>query len=416
MGFSTLLVPQERVALSRSTFSTFLLPPFVLFLVMGVLVQRKHTAMIRLAVLPVILLCACRAGLSLDFSCGIPNYRNLNNSLGLAMFTLAMRSTAWAFAKKPYKRIALQPNKTSNSDTLSGSTSNQSTDQVDDTPLSTAIWNTWDLSFNYRGIGWDWAEGLPVPKSSRGTGSTPKFLLVSLAKVLFHVLALDATYGAIRYFSPEIFGSIDGGTRTIFDPSLPPLTRYSRSAIVTFLSGWASYFAIELPYHLCAIKFVLLFRQAPSQWPPLFDAPWFSTSLNTFWGHKWHQLLRECLVSVGARPLGYLLGRAGWVMGAFLLSGALHYSGLKAMDQGGHPVAVFGFFIMQGIGLILEGVWKRYTGVRVGGFLGWVWTWVWIVFWASFMVDAWVNVGFIGSNVVLDDSRPMVLLARFLKR
>ncbi|KAG2124387.1 membrane bound O-acyl transferase family-domain-containing protein [Suillus clintonianus] len=405
-------VPEERVALSASTFATFFLPALVSYFAMGVLVQRNRTATTRFALLPIALLCAYRAGSSLDFSFGIPNYRFLNQGLVLAMFTVSMRSTAWAFAKNPYKRIALQPNKISNNNTSSGNTSNQLTD-VDDTPLFTAIWNAWDLSVNLRGIGWDWAEGLRIPKSSHETQSTLEFLLSTLAKLLFYMLAFDATSGATRDFSPETFGSVEGGT--IFDASLPPLTRYTRSAIVTILSGWTAYFVIDLVYQIHAIEFVLLFRQTPSQWPPLFDAPWLSTSLTSFWGHGWHQLFRQCFISVGARPLSYLLGRAGGVMGAFLVSGALHYLGLKAMGRGGYPVVVFGFFFMQAIGLILEGVWKRCTGTRVGGILGLLWTWIWVVFWGSFMIDAWGKVGLIGSKSFPDDYRPTILLAHFLK-
>jgi len=359
----------------------------------------------------VALLCAYRAGSTLDFSFGIPNYRFLNQGLVLNMVTLSMRSTAWAFAKKPYKRIT-SPDNTSNRDTLSSNTDNQSID-VDDTPLSTAIWNACDLSVNLRGIGWDWPQGLQIPKSSLGTQSTLAFLLSTLAKLLFHALALDVISAAARDFSPETFGSVEGGT--IFDPSLSPLSRYTQSSIITILSGWTAYFAIQAVYQLHALEFALLFRQGPSQWPPLFDAPGLSTSLTSLWGHKWHQLFRECFISVGARPLSYLLGRTGGVMGAFLASGTLHYLGLKAMGRGGDPVVVFGFFIMQAIGIILEGVWKRCTGVRVNGCLGLLWTWLWVVFWANFMVDAWARVGLVGSKCFPDDYRPTVLLAQFLK-
>ncbi|KAG2756735.1 hypothetical protein P692DRAFT_20714656 [Suillus brevipes Sb2] len=392
------VVPQERVALSASTFATFFLPPFALYFAMGVLVQRKRTAMIRYALLPVNLLCAYRAGSSLDFSFGIPNYRNLNQGLAFITFTLAMRSTAWAFVKKPYRRIALQPNKTFNGDPMSDSANNQLTN-VDDTPLFTAIWNAWDLSFNFRGIGWDWAEDLRIPKSSCGTQSTTGFLLSTLAKLLFYAVAYDAASGAARDFSPKTFGSVEGGT--IFDASLPPLSRYTLSTIITILSGLTAYFVVELVYQIHAIEAVLLFGQTPSQWPPLFDAPLLSTSLASFWGRKWHQLFRECFISVGARPLSYLLGRTGGVMGAFLLSGALHYLGLAAMGRGGHPVVMFGFYIMQAIGIILEGMWKRCTGLRVHGFWGLLWTWFWVVFWANFMVDAWARVGLVESSLFL---------------
>ena len=325
------------------------------------------------------------------------------------MFSISMRSITWAFVKKPYKRNTL-PNKTSN---YGSSSSIQSTD-AGDIPLTTAMWNAWDLSANFRGIGWDWSQGIHIPKSSHETRSTIMFFLITLAKLLLHALAFDVTSGAARNFSPETFGSVEGGT--IFDASLPPLSRYTQSAIITFLSGWTSYFATELTYHIYALQFVLLFRQGPSQWPPLFDAPWLSTSLTNLWGHHWHQLFRECFISIAVRPLSYLLGRSGGVLGAFLLSGALHYVGLDAMGRGGHPIAVIGFFFMQGIGIILEGVWKRCTGVRVSGWLGFLWTWLWVVFWGTFMVDAWGKTGLIGSNCFPDDSRPTVWLAEFLKR
>ncbi|KAG2151598.1 membrane bound O-acyl transferase family-domain-containing protein [Suillus bovinus] len=415
VSFSTRLpVTQERDSSFVSTFSTLVLPTFLSYFAMGVLVQRKRTAMIRFALLPVTLLCAYRVGSSLDLSFGIPNYRTFNQCLVVGMFVFAMRSTTWAFAKKPYKRIALQPKKIFNGDTMSGGTNNQSTnDDDDDGTLFTAIWNAWDLLFNLRGIGWDWSEGLRIPKSSLGTKSTLEFLLITLAKLVFYVLATDVTSGAARYFSPGTAGSTEGGT--IFDASLTPLSRYTRSSIVTILVGSTIYLTAELIYHINTIQSILLFRQTPSQWPPLFDNPLISTSLTSLWGRRWHQLIRQCFISLGARPLSYLLGRTGGVMGAFVISGVMHYVGLKAMKRGIHPVATFGFFSMQGVGVILEGMWKRRTGLRVDGFSGLLWTWVWAVFWANFMVDECARAGLVGFVLFPDDYRPIVLLVHFLK-
>ena len=48
---------------------------------MGVLVQRKHSRAMRFALLPIALLCAYRAGSTLDFSFGVLNYRYLNQGL-----------------------------------------------------------------------------------------------------------------------------------------------------------------------------------------------------------------------------------------------------------------------------------------------------------------------------------------------
>ncbi|KAG2151595.1 uncharacterized protein EDB93DRAFT_1083287 [Suillus bovinus] len=414
VSFSTRLpVTQERVSSFVSTFSTLVLPTYLSYFVMGVLVQRKRTAIIRFALLPITLLCAYRAGSSPDLSFGIPNYRFLDQGLVCAMFVFAMRSTTWAFAKKPYKRIALQPKKRFDGDSMSGGTSNQSTNDDDDGTLFTAIWNAWDLLFNLRGIGWNWSEGSSIPKSNLGTKSTLEFLLITFAKLVFYVLATDVTSGAARYLSPGTSGSTEGGT--IFDASLTPLSRYTRSTIITVLFGSTIYLTVESFYHIYTIQSILLFRQTPSQWPPLFDNPLISTSLTSLWGRRWHQLLRQCFISLGARPFSYLLGRTGGVMGAFVISGALHYFGFKATTRGNHPIATFVFFNMQGVGIILEGMWKRRTGLRVDGFPGLLWTWVWMVFWAHFMVDECARDGLMGLMFFPDDYRPTVLLVHFLK-
>ncbi|KAL4077995.1 hypothetical protein J3A83DRAFT_4218579 [Scleroderma citrinum] len=81
--------------------------------------------------------------------------------------------------------------------------------------------------------------------------------------------------------------------QTIFDPSLPPLLRYLRSSIITALTGFVGWILMELLYHFVAFVCTLLFQQQPSQWPPVFDHPWFSTSLAGFWGRNWYQFYRE---------------------------------------------------------------------------------------------------------------------------
>lgn len=83
-GLSGLFIPQERVAVSASTFLKFVLPAYASYFAMGVLVQRKHTAVMRFALLPIVLLSAYRAGVALDFSFGIPKYRGFNQSLAVS--------------------------------------------------------------------------------------------------------------------------------------------------------------------------------------------------------------------------------------------------------------------------------------------------------------------------------------------
>jgi len=84
VGLSGPLIPQDRVAVSALTFSKYFLPAFVSYWTMGVLVQRERTAVMRFALLPVVLLCTYRASVTLDFSFGIPNYRTLNQGLAVS--------------------------------------------------------------------------------------------------------------------------------------------------------------------------------------------------------------------------------------------------------------------------------------------------------------------------------------------
>ncbi|KAH7928258.1 hypothetical protein BV22DRAFT_1030913 [Leucogyrophana mollusca] len=310
-----------------------------------------------------------------------------------------MRVTAWTFAKEPYKREVVRQSEPH----INGDKNHES--QVS---VTEAMWNAWDLIVNLRGLGWNWPRGLRIPSQTCHTDSVPIFLVLSLVRLAFYTVAFDVTSGAVRSFSPETFGPAAGGT--IFDPSLPPVARYLRASLISFLSAWTAYFVIEMVYQIHAIEFTLLFRQRPSQWPPLFDAPWMATSIANFWGRRWHQLFRDCFVAVGSRPLKRYLGRVGGVMGAFFVSGILHDLGLRGMGRGGDSLVVIGFFLMNGVGLALEYAWKKGTGKYVGGFGGWLWMMTWMLMWGNLMVDAWARRGLVGSEFFPEAYRPTTLL------
>ncbi|QRV81937.1 membrane bound O-acyl transferase family protein [Ceratobasidium sp. AG-Ba] len=125
-----------------------------------------------------------------------------------------------------------------------------------------------------------------------------------------------------------------------------------------------------------------------SEWPPLFDNPSQSTSLNEFWAKRWQGTPRRGFLVAGANPgrkvgghvgqmLGKLVGafstsdtnaqkrearmrvlgsRIGYVMGAFLVSGLVHDLGMWGMGQGTDFRRVTGYFLIQGVGVIVERV------------------------------------------------------------
>lgn len=70
-------------------------------------------------------------------------------------------------------------------------------------------------------------------------------------------------------------------------------------------------------------------------------------------------------------------------MGAFLISGLLHVAGLWGMGRGTEFWSVAEYFLMMGVGIILEGFYRNVTGVRVGGLPATLWTLVWVVVWGN---------------------------------
>ncbi|KAG6330832.1 hypothetical protein ID866_8255 [Astraeus odoratus] len=277
--------------------------------------------------------------------------------------------------------------------------------------ISAAAWNALDLCCNLRGIGWNWSEGVYFPEPMFKTDSRLFFTVLSLMRFMLYWTALDALDLSVKAFAPE--GSAGW---SIFDPSLPPVQRYLRSIFITGLSGFAAVAMIEVLYQFHAVLFTACFQQHPSLWPPLFDQPWFATSLANLWGKRWHQLFREYFSAVGTKPLEGILGQYS-VIGAFVLSGLLHDIGLRGMGHGGDFLHVAGFFVVQGLGLVLERLWARLTGKRVGGILGGVWVWVWQLVWGVYLVNAWAEKGLIAkSEFFVAPYTPVTLLLNVLQK
>ncbi|KAF9238546.1 hypothetical protein BU15DRAFT_47710 [Melanogaster broomeanus] len=378
-----------------ASFLTYILPVFACQYSMAVLVQLRGTQVYRLPLLPITLWFAWRASVSVNLSGGNPSKEMQDSGIvvsvtsSVGMFIAALRSFAWATAQEPYQRI----------DGNLPSDSQGSQDTAGPGSLFTALWNAWDLLLNVRGIGWNWSRGLILPKSAFEIRSRAAFVLWSALCYAFYMLAFDATVQVIRVFSPESLDSVTGGS--IYDPSLPHVLQLLRSLVISGVAMFTIYFGMEWYYHLLGMLCVIAFQQHPSQWPPLFDSPWLSTSLSEFWGRRWHQIFRHTFLIVGGLPFNFLFGRLGGVLGVFLLSGLWHELELRSLGRGNFLVVV-GFFTMNGVGVVLERVWKRVYGRSVGGIWGWIWTFSWMMLWGIPLVDVWAKAGRFGvaSNLI----------------
>jgi hypothetical protein len=282
------------------------------------------------------------------------------------------------------------------------------------TQLKGALLNAFDLTFNARGIGWNWGKGIYIPPISDSARKGPIDFLVG------HVI-MQTFFDFIMFaqqswdLSPSKYPTHRHGG-TIFDPDLPPLWRYGKVIAITAICPFVIYTSFQASYYLMGFIAMTLFGQVAEQWPPLFQAPWLATSLSDFWGMRWHQLFKRPFIVCGAKPAARFFGRAGGVLGVFFISGVMHDLGVWGAGIGTEPSSVTLFFLMMGVGCVLEGIWREKTGSKVQGPWGWLWSMVWWVFWGSWLVDAWARRGLTTSKMSADVARPALYWVHVVQR
>jgi len=387
-----------------------------------VLAILPHTFIFKLALLPVVLWQVWKCAVGLDFGVGLANVFGLESSARLrhynfvfvvrfllsgivspfppfpltiettqaALFDLALRSVSWTFAKKPLRRC-YPPVEGRYAAPI-------------ERPLSipNVLLDAFDLLCNPRGIGWSWSHQ-PFPNTS--TRST--YIAVVLAKLVFKLVAFDASQYIVQYLRPTV--DVPAGD-TLFDPTLSFVPRCAWATLYTLCGGVVVFATVDVAYHISMLVGRVLLRQAAWQWPPLFDRPWTSTSIKDFWGFRWHQFFRHMFVIFGSRPGCALLGRPGALVGAFTVSAVMHDVGTWGVGRGTEFCTVGGFFLLMGVGAALEHGFKQVTGRRVGGLWGWAWTMGWTISWGTLMIDAWARRGMFAADFFPDGLRPGKLL------
>jgi len=318
------------------------------------------------------------------------------------LMLMLMNATVWGLKKTSYKR--LDGPQISNWDVLI---------------------NALDLIWSPTAIGW--GHGVAKRADPR---SKSRFLLDRLVSLVVHFLLMD-----FARFGTEVIGFpfFNRGQRTIFDPSLAesPFHQYLVASTLTLLFATIAYAGVVLPSDLLALTGVGLGGSPHDRWPPAFDRPWARTSLTELWRKGWHQQARPALVNFGGRPLA-LLARAvgvptrlGFVLGAFGASALAHVVPALAIAGYKDSWAVAVFFVMQGVGVVLESAlwwilgWSgeerkvrlvTKTSMWKKAF-GWCWTWGWVLFWGNILVDAWARMRMTEVDAMMvEESRPARLV------
>ncbi|KAH9030383.1 hypothetical protein EDB84DRAFT_211478 [Lactarius hengduanensis] len=319
----------------------------------------------RLLLQPVLLWQAWWCATNVDISEWLAQSLGLQNSdstklwnfpFVMGMFCLGLRSFEWTFViKEPLRRYEL--------------TTDQGAPTGSKKPLSisSVLLDGLDLFFNQRGL------------DGRGHHShSPNGQLRPLPSPPFSPRFFSespcSTPHCISYsFAPAVTSSPNGGS--IFDPNLSVLPRIASAAFASICGGFWTYLLLDMVYNMTALIGRVVCRQPGSHWPPISHRPWLSTSLHEFWSYRWHQLFRHTFVTFGARPGGALLGRPGALIGAFAVSGVMHFTtGVWGLGNGAEFGTAGGFFLLMGLGVAMEVGFRKVTGMRVGGFFWLLWT------------------------------------------
>ena len=129
------------------------------------------------------------------------------------------------------------------------------------------------------------------------------------------------------------------------------------------LRGWVGLFGLIFLLHFGCFHLIALFWQAVGvDAQPIMSKPILSKTLSEFWGKRWNLGFRQLAHDLIFRPLHKRVGVATAGLLVFVASGLIHDLVISLPARGGYGLPT-GYFILQGLGVILE---RSRFGRRLG--------------------------------------------------
>jgi len=137
-------------------------------------------------------------------------------------------------------------------------------------------------------------------------------------------------------------------------------------------NAWLGMFALTLLLHFGLFHLVALaWQHAGIPAKPMMQSPATATSLADFWGARWNTAFNKLVHDLAFRPLVRQVGIIWATLGVFALSGIIHELAISFPARGGYGLP-FGYFILQGVGILIE---RTKIGLKLGlgrGLRGWL--------------------------------------------
>jgi hypothetical protein len=140
------------------------------------------------------------------------------------------------------------------------------------------------------------------------------------------------------------------------------------------IAAWTGMVGVVLVLHFGLFQLLALFWQANGVMAmPVMHNPLCARSLAEFWGHRWNTAFNEIVFRFIYRPIRRRLSVAGSVFIVFVASGLIHDLVISGPARGGYGGPTL-YFVVQGLGLLLERKWFRRPSRMTSPGCGWIYT------------------------------------------
>lgn len=143
------------------------------------------------------------------------------------------------------------------------------------------------------------------------------------------------------------------------------------------IQGWVGLAGLAFLLHFGSFQLLAVFWQRLGvEAAPIMRSPLLADSLGDFWGKRWNSAFRELSHSLVFKPLRRRAGRAAATLAAFLASGIIHELVISVPAGAGYGLPT-GYFLLQGIGVLVQrSPWARRLHLS-GGWLGRAFSLIW---------------------------------------